>query len=827
MINKDKKSIINSFLDETNASKNETKEILERFEQSKLNRITKKNILTALNSIRFNKKLTAIKSELDVVLAKDFSMRFYYVYSFKIKEYKSFNKRVEIKILNVFNKELVEGKFELFLETIKNKKIDAIKKKKREIDDFKEDILTQIHPYLSNGDIYQSLLYSEFNNPYYATIPITLIESSFGKNRIKFKKSKANIIAKKYLYFNLYGVDIFYRVSVITKKLTVYKSLWKGVFLDFETQLKDMEEKILEKFTIDIKKIESILVELSQNLEIEKKDIESYILEFIQNEIEPFGELTISKQDRERFLEDFREHIKPIVEQRKKEELLAKTIRNFKNLFPLARSLNRKIIFHKGSTNSGKTYQALEHLKKAETGCYLAPLRLLALEVYDSLKENGVAISLITGEEQILDDDSTHVSSTVEMMNINVELDVAVIDEIQMIDDPQRGWAWTNALIGVPAKTVILTGSDNALKIVQELASYLEEPLEVVEFERMTSLELLSKPTPISEIEANTAVITFSRGEVLELRKKLSRFFEVSVIYGALSPEVRKEEARRFREGESQILVATDAISMGLNLPIKTVIFAKNIKFDGISDRLLTPSEITQIAGRAGRYGIYEKGFVGALNKNSLKTVSKRFNAPLREIELPLWVMANFEHVMLIGDILETKNIVRILDFFVRNMEFDAPFKTTKIDSMLEIGTMVNRYNFNLKTKFILTLAPVSLSSYYIKPIFERYLYRLEKDKLIEYTPAENLPKIAIDNDMMKRAEEQIKEISLYLWLSLKFPDNFTESKKAIQSKINLNRFIANSLREAEFEKRCKACNTTLSLSYHFSLCQACYALNF
>ncbi len=822
MITKSRADYIDTFLNQTDASSSEREEILDRFKKRKLGQIGKNKVLKALKDIRVNKKLTAIKSELGVVLTKKFDMRFDYIYTFEIDGYKSFDKRVEIKEENVYNQALLNGKFELFLETIRSKKQEAIEKKKRELDEFRGHIM-QPHPYLSMDEIYKTLLHTLFDNPYHTTISLLLIEKFYGTNTIRLKKTKSNINAQRDLYFNLYGVDISYTISVSTKRTAVYESLWRGEFLDFETTLDEMNQKVTEKFAKDIDDIESILLRLSQDLEIKKSDIESYILEFIQSEIEPFGELKINSYHREIFLEDFREHIEPIIEQRKKEELLAKTIRNFKNLFPLARSLNRKIIFHKGSTNSGKTYQALKYLKKAETGCYLAPLRLLALEVYENLKEDGVAISLITGEEQILDEDSTHISSTIEMMNSSVELDVAIIDEIQMIDDHQRGWAWTNALIGVPAKTLILTGSDNALKIVQKLAKYLEEPLEVVEFKRMTPLKLLSKPTPIDKIEKETAVITFSRGEVLELRKQLSNHFDVSVVYGALSPEVRREEAKRFREGKSQILVATDAIAMGLNLPIKNIIFAKNSKFDGVRDRLLTPSEVKQISGRAGRYGIQEKGFVGALDKNTLKTVTKAFNSPLKEIKLPLSVMASFEHIMLIGDILETNNIVKILKFFARNMEFDAPFKTTKIDSMLEVANMVNRYRFDLKTKFILTLSPVSISSYYLKPIFERYLHNLEQDKKIKYTPPINLPKIATSNETMQRAEEQIKEISLYLWLSFKFPDHFIDTQKATESRVILNKFITNSLKEAEFEKRCKKCNDIMPLSYRFAICERCY----
>jgi len=95
----------------------------------------------------------------------------------------------------------------------------------------------------------------------------------------------------------------------------------------------------------------------------------------------------------------------------------------------MARLLKREIFFHVGPTNSGKTYEALQILEKADTGYYLAPLRLLALEGYENLKSKGVGVSLITGEEEIIDEESTHISSTIEMMNASVEVDVCIIDE--------------------------------------------------------------------------------------------------------------------------------------------------------------------------------------------------------------------------------------------------------------------------------------------------------------------------------------------------------------------------------------------------------------
>ncbi|RUM68098.1 MAG: helicase, partial [Sulfurovum sp.] len=509
---------------------------------------------------------------------------------------------------------------------------------------------------------------------------------------------------------------------------------------------------------------------------------------------------------------------------KRKEQLLAKTIRDFKNLFPLARLLKREIIFHVGPTNSGKTYEALQELESADTGYYLAPLRLLALEGYENLKAKNVGVSLITGEEEIIDEESTHISSTIEMMNASVEVDVCVIDEIQMISDRDRGWAWANALIGVPAKKVILTGSLDVLEAVTELCSYLEEPLTVVHFERKNELKLLTHPTPIKEIEAGTAIVAFSRRDVLGLRQQLSQKYEVSVVYGNLSPEVRREEAKRFREGTSQILVATDAIAMGLNLPIKTLLFSKDNKFDGLRRRELLPTEVAQISGRAGRYGLEEVGYIGALDKKALETISSKFYQPLPTLELPVSVMASLEHVMLIGEILETEELSIILNFFSDNMEFEGPFVAANIDSMLEISAIVDEYNLDLKTRFHLACAPASISSPYIESVFHRYIKQIEAGLSVKYIPPRDLPKFAQTNEMMLNAEDRVREISLYLWLSFKFGELFPEVEKALTARVRLNSFIENSLKKGNFVKKCNRCGTSLDFTYRFSVCDACFS---
>lgn len=213
-------------------------------------------------------------------------------------------------------------------------------------------------------------------------------------------------------------------------------------------------------------------------------------------------------------------------------------------MYPVARKLNRKLHFFVGPTNSGKTYEALSHLKKADCGTYLAPLRLLALEGYEELKKAGVKASLITGEEEIFDEDGTHISSTIEMVSYDLVVDVCVIDEVQMLEDEDRGWAWVNAILGSPAYDVYMNGSVNALEAVKKIASYLGEELIVKKFTRKNELIINQTPTSLNLLSPQTALIAFSRSDVLSLKHKLAKKYEVSVIYGNLSPEVRREEQK-------------------------------------------------------------------------------------------------------------------------------------------------------------------------------------------------------------------------------------------------------------------------------------------
>ena len=291
---------------------------------------------------------------------------------------------------------------------------------------------------------------------------------------------------------------------------------------------------------------------------------------------------------------------------------------NPKDEYREARGMRRKFIIHLGDTNTGKTYNAIQRLKACKKGVYLSPLRILALENFERLNNEGIICDLQTGEEEILKEGATHVSCTIEKLNLKDQYEVAVIDEIQMIDDSQRGAAWSRAVLGVRAKEVHVCGAANAKEILVKMLEDCKDEYEIKEYKRTIPLEVEEEEFDFRNIQEGDALVVFSKKKVLSLAEECSsKGTKASIIYGDLPPEVRRKQYEDFINKENKILITTDAIGMGVNLPIRRIIFLSVKKFDGEEIRPLTSQEIKQIGGRAGRRGIYETGYISSIGHNS------------------------------------------------------------------------------------------------------------------------------------------------------------------------------------------------------------------
>ena len=462
--------------------------------------------------------------------------------------------------------------------------------------------------------------------------------------------------------------------------------------------------------------------------------------------------------------------------------------------FAPARRLGRRIVFHMGPTNSGKTYAALAHLTEAATGTYLAPLRLLALENYEALLERGLRAGMVTGEEILGEAGPTHTARTIETADLTRPVDVAVIDEIQMLADPDRGWAWTNALFGVPARTVIVCGSDDALAYVRRAAEAAGESLEVVPFERKTPLVLLDQPVPLEKVEPGDAVVAFSRRAVHENREILvAAGHRVATIYGALSPEVRRAEAARFRTGEATVLVTTDAIGMGLNLgPLKRVVFSAVRKFDGVGERGLTNSEIRQIAGRAGRFGHQEVGYVAACEETGIAPLKVALGgaptAPAADTRF--FVRPDLIAITSVAEEMQTQSLREVLAHFARATFYaGSPFQPSALEEILEVARLVDRARLPIQEKFVFSVCPVDRRDEVAMAVLERWTQARAAGVGVPALRAN----LRGELDYQERA---VKLASAYLWLSRRFPETFDDVEAIRAMRGRANDAIEEHLRE-------------------------------
>ena len=173
-----------------------------------------------------------------------------------------------------------------------------------------------------------------------------------------------------------------------------------------------------------------------------------------------------------------------------------------------------------------------------------------------------------------------------------------------MIGDDQRGWAWTRAVQGLPANEIHLCGDASALPLIKQMCDDMAEPLTVVHYNRFTDLEIQPRALEreYASVEPGDCVVAFSRRDIFDIKADIERRtnHKCCVIYGALPPEMRRHQAELFNEPNNgfDILVASDAVGMGLNLNIRRVIFHKVQKFEGKDSVQVSPSQIKQIAGK-------------------------------------------------------------------------------------------------------------------------------------------------------------------------------------------------------------------------------------
>jgi len=421
-------------------------------------------------------------------------------------------------------------------------------------------------------------------------------------------------------------------------------------------------------------------------------------------------------------------------------------------------------------------------------------------------------------------------AATIEMLDFNHRLDTIIIDEAHMLGDRQRGAIWLQVLLGSPAAHVIVLGSPESEAVVASLAEYLGEELQVERVERFTPYSIDTKHTPFADIKPATAVIAFSRKDVLAIASELNDMGRTTaVVYGALSPAVRREQARKFRDGEAEILVGSDSLSMGLNLPVAQILFSTMDKYDGQSTKQVEPHLVWQIAGRAGRYGFHEEGRVGAIDAQTLSRLSKAMNARPQAINDVYSYGPTMPIVNTLSSHLDTGKLVPILSFFKNDLKLsdDNRFHPYVDEDQLAIALVLDGHALSLDAKMRVLHAPVPIDHGVVDENYNDFIGHLSgKSRQKKCLIRDYMDMQSKHNCLsLKSAEQAVKILTLYCWMHYRFPETFPELDLALAEMDNLNEAITGMLAKPTSEKTCSSCGRKLPWNHSFGKCSSCFNL--
>jgi superfamily II RNA helicase len=317
-------------------------------------------------------------------------------------------------------------------------------------------------------------------------------------------------------------------------------------------------------------------------------------------------------------------------------------------------------------TGSGKSMVAIAAhfaaLAQRRTTFYTAPIKALVSEKFFALcavfgAEN---VGMLTGDASV-NSDAPIICCTAEVLaNIalregsGADVGQVVMDEFHYYADGQRGWAWQVPLLSLPRAQFLLmsatlgdvrdiatdltrrTGRETVLiddaerpvpltyswsleplhELLEELVGADQAPIYVVHFTQASALEraqsLLSAKLCTREerdaIAAEIGAFRFTAG----FGRTLSKLIRggIGVHHAGMLPRYRRLVEQLAQTGLLKVICGTDTLGVGINVPIRTVVFTGLAKYDGSRHRLLKAREFHQIAGRAGRAGFDTSGYV-------------------------------------------------------------------------------------------------------------------------------------------------------------------------------------------------------------------------
>ncbi len=507
-------------------------------------------------------------------------------------------------------------------------------------------------------------------------------------------------------------------------------------------------------------------------------------------------------------------------EARLKATILEKIPERYADMFPLARSIRRKFIIHTGPTNSGKTYDAVHAMIRARKGIYLGPLRLMAYEQYENIRSLAGKCTLLTGEEEIREDGSLFTASTIEMLDTDIHYDCAIIDEAQMLGDRSRGGAWSKALYGLYADEIQVCTAPEALDLIIRIITDCGDDYSIVRHERFTPLIFENETfgSDLRSAEAGDALIVFSRRDVHAVAAELQRMGRtVSIIYGALPYDVRHREARKFAEGETELLVATDAIGMGMNLPIRRIVFLQQFKFDGYTKRSLTTSEILQIAGRAGRKGLYATGYT-AVSENKGRFL-KKFRAVPAKVEK---AYVSFPDILLTLECSLSETLERW-----KNIEVLEDLLKGDTDEQIFLARTAEKYLADKDLIYRLVFIPFDTHFSELTETWTDCVKSEAEGKHLDLAGYLDNARYVSENGEIAELELEYKRMDLLYGYCRSVANDRQTMETITDIRQDISARIMEILSQQKLEaKQCRICGKELPWNYAYNVCSDCYRKN-
>lgn len=472
----------------------------------------------------------------------------------------------------------------------------------------------------------------------------------------------------------------------------------------------------------------------------------------------------------------------------------------FHKMYP--RYDDRKITILCAPTNSGKTYQGTQIIKEALRNsdygpcAMLFPLRVLALQIQQDIEQEGIPCSMITGEEQDMREGALVEAMTVEIFDTSKTYNTVFVDEGQLAFGEDRSSGYLRVLCGADCRHLVIACAPSSIKQMEwYITNVLGYSFEIRYLERLTPLYPLAKPVPFEDVREGDLIVAFSRRSIHQIAKNLSDAgFSVGALYGALSPSARKAMLNQYRSNGYQVIVATDAIGMGVSAPAKRVLFAETEKFDGKEVRELTDEEYRQVAGRAGRYGLAESGEAGVLQGNDPINLCRVLDSTPNLLEPPqtLYVMPDKQQLMAASEL----PLKRALEIWATSIKANPLYAVS--ERVLQEYILKAEWLDNLVQEKCISLSEAVRLLYVTFPMGGKACkFDLFKQAVMRGISGENVaPPLISGLSDLHCLEDQSVNLTLYIQLSRIFVKSFASAEMLNKLQNQLGQLIAERLED-------------------------------